>query len=308
MAEYTLQDNACIGADFNGLFQTAEFFRLHAGDYGHYFEWASNAKVLSSVHFTPMGADGLWRSPARGTFAGFATQDGIYHKELFAFYDAVELALRGRGAKQLEVLPAPMAHDPNAFSNQLYLLRTCGYEVTHCDLNQSLEVDARALSDRMTYGNLKRLRKCQREGLIGERLPLSALPDVYETISANRLSKGHSMSMSFNDVQVMANTFPDAVVLFGCRDQKSLAAAGLCLRLSSAVLYVFYWGDRPGYESFSPVVSVANAIYSYAQDEQIRLVDVGTSTLDRSPNFGLLAFKRGLGFCESLKVRMSKKL
>lgn len=308
MADYTFQDNVFLGADTTSLFQQAAFFRLHAGERGRFFEWAADCKVAASVHFTPVGEDGLWRSPANGTFAGFAFEPKFKVRDFFAFSDRIEATLREEGAKRLEVLPAPMSHDPVSFSNQLYLLRTCGYEMTRCDLNQSMEIDARSLSARMTYGNNKRLRKCQREGLLGKQLPLSALPEVYESLVANRSGKGHVLSMTLLQLQTMVDTFPTSIVLFGCQDGASLAAAGLCIRLSPAVLYVFYWGDRPGYEAYSPVVSVADAIYAYAQAEHVKLIDVGTSTLDRDPNFGLIDFKRGLGFTESLKVRMSKKI
>ena len=106
----------------------------------------------------------------------------------------------------------------------------------------------------------------------------------------------------------MAQQLPEAFVLFGCRDGEQLAAAALCLRLSTEVLYVFYWGDRPGYAAQSPVVAVADAIYGYCRSHAIRLLDVGTSTVDREPNIGLIQFKRGLGFSESLKVRMGRSL
>jgi len=55
-------------------------------------------------------------------------------------------------------------------------------------------------------------------------------------------------------------------------------------------------------------VSVADAIYRYAQKIGFKVMDVGTSTIDFEVNFGLLEFKRGLGFAESLKLTMRKKL
>ena len=148
----------------------------------------------------------------------------------------------------------------------------------------------------------------EREGLLTGPLPITALPEVHATLSANRAAKGLAMSMSLPDLQTMAGRFPEAMSLFGCRDAERLIAAALCLRLSADVLYVFYWGDLPGHETFSPVVPLAAAIYGHCQQAGIRLLDVGASTLDVVPNFGLLQFKRGLGFTESLKLRMQKEL
>lgn len=307
MSEYRLLDNNFSNINLGGIFQDAEFFRLHCMGQGHYFEWSKSDKTVGSVHFTSMG-DGFWRSPARGTFAGFVFHSDVRTEDQFAFYHAVETKLKARGARRLEVLPAPMAYDQASFANQIYLLHANGYRITHWDLNHFLTVDKRALSDRMSYGNQKRLRKCLREGLEVKQLPLTALPDVYSALTVNRESKGYVMSMTLEQLQTMVDTFPDAVILFGVRDGHDLAASAVCLRVSLNVLYVLYWGDRPGYTSLSPVVSLADAIYSYCQVQGVELLDVGTSTVNQEPNFGLIQFKRGLGFTESLKVRMSKNL
>lgn len=285
------------------LFQTPAFFRLHAREAAHYFEWVHKGRVAACVHFT-RGVDGLWRSPGRGTFAGYAMREDLRHEELFAFHSAVVARLADEGARQIEVLPAPMSHDPIAFANQVYMLRASGFRLTRCDLDQSLEVTAPPLAERMSYANLKRLRKCRREGLEAQLLPASALAAVYDTLAANRARKGRELSMSHAELQVMAREFPQAMLLFGCTDGERLAAAALCLRLSARVMHVFYWGDAPGYSAFSPVVMLAEAIYAHCQATGVGLLDLGTSTVDIEPDFGLLHFKHGLGFKESLKVRM----
>jgi hypothetical protein len=290
-----------------GLFQSRAFFELHAAGSGVFFEWAHGQRVVASIHLTPL-SDGLWRSPARGTFAGYAFEPSVSQEDLGAFHDAVLQSLVDRGARQIEILPAPMAHDAVAFTNQVYVLRSRGYAISQCDLNHSMEVTDQSLAERMTYGNLKRLRKCEREGLHAEQLPLQDLGAVYEVIEANRQAKGHAMSMSLSQLQTMAERFPDAIVLFGSRDGARLAAAALCLRLGSGILYVFYWGDQPGYATLSPVVGIANAVYRHCQQEGLRLLDVGTSTVDSEAHFGLIQFKRGLGFTESLKLRLLKAI
>lgn len=309
MAEQRLligADPACDSSELpRSLFQTRAFFELHAAGRGVFFEWAQGQRVVASIHVTPL-ADDLWRSPARGTYAGFAFEPSLSQEDLGAFHDAVQQSLVDRGARQVEVLPAPMAHDPVAFANQVYLLRSRGYVISQCDLNHSMAVTDQSLADRMTYGNLKRLRKCEREGLIAEQLPLHDLKAVYEVIEANRLAKGHAMSMSLPQLQTMAERFPEAIVLFGSRDGPRLAAAALCLRLGGGILYVFYWGDQPGYATLSPVVGIADAVYRHCQQEGLRLLDVGTSTVDHEAHHGLIQFKRGLGFTESLKLRLLK--
>lgn len=308
MKSHAFVTNAFICSEYFGLFQSSDYYQIHAVAKSAYFELVCNDKTKACIHFGPAGGKGTWRSPAKGTFAGISFVEDLQLKEIAEFYSKVEDSLKTMGAQEIEIVPAPQAHNAAAFAQQVFVLRSFGFEITRCDINQSLEINSHTLSERMSYGNQKRLRKCQREGLIASQLPLSGLPRVYETLRINRESKGHRLSMSLEQLEIMVDTFPENLALFGCLHGDHFASAAVCIRLSREVLYVFYWGDRPEYATYSPVVSVADAIYRYAQEQGLRILDVGTSTVDREPNFGLLEFKRGLGFSESLKLVMRKTL
>ncbi len=291
-----------------GLFHSPGFFRLHApvgAGNAHFFEWCKGTQVLGSVHFR-RDDQGLWRNPARGTFAGYATR-GLELEGLMDFHAAVENRLQQHGGCGMEILLPPQAHGTVAVAQQIYALRARGLSISRCDLNQSLEVSAVPLSERMSYGNRKRLNKCQREGHEARQVGLDALSEVYACIASNRAAKGYPMSMSLNALQDMATALPDSLVLFECRQNGRVSASAVCLRLDAQTLYVFYWGDAPGQSTHSPVVMVAEAIYTHCQREGVRLLDVGTSTIDTEPHFGLLHFKQGLGMAESLKFRMEKR-
>lgn len=290
----------------DSLFHLPAFHAMHREQRpGGYFELSDERKVRASIHFTAL-ADGRWRSPARGTFGGLWADQEVGLAELQAFLVEVDARLRAAGAQRVEVLPMPQAHDPIGFARSVYLFRALGYGIESCDLNHSLQVDERPLPERMSYGNRKRLNKCLREGLVAQELAASELFQAYDALAANRQSKGYQLSMTLPQVQEMAERFSDRIVLFGVPTDGMLAAAALCLRLSSNLLYVFYWGDRPGFTTQSPVVALAECIYRFCQTNGIRLLDVGTSTLDRVPNHGLIQFKGGLGFSESLKLRLAK--
>jgi hypothetical protein len=308
MAQYQLVENDFTDLPWIGVFGSHAFFDLHAGGHGRFFRWHKDGAPIGAVHFTRTTEAGNWRSPLRGTFAGYSFAADVRLEEMFAFHSAVEDALKASGAKRMEVLLAPMAHDPVAFSHQTYFLRSSGFSISQCDLNQSLEIDNTSFSTRISYGNLKRIRKCDREGFVSGQLAFTELPRVFDVLSSNRRAKGNELSMSQQQLHAMLTAFPQECALFGCEMAGNMVAAAFCLQLSPAALYVVYWGDLPGYESHSPTVHLANAVYTFAQNSEIRILDVGTSTIDLEPNFGLLQFKRGLGFTESLKLRMTKEL
>ena len=113
--------------------------------------------------------------------------------------------------------------------------------------------------------------------------------------------------MSLEQVRQMAVLFPQRLHLFAVyRDdsRQEMVAAALCLALSPQVLYVLYWGDGPDMRSYSPVAMLASHIYAFCAREGFTVLDVGISTLHEEPNFGLVNFKRNLGFTESLKLEM----
>lgn len=291
----------------DSLFHRPAFFRLHATAEARLFEWLVDDAVIASIHFAPTG-EGRWRSPTRGTYAGYWTNPTVAIEELLAFHLAVESRLTELGARSIEILPAPEAYDVPGFAIQLYVLQSSGYQIGQCDLNYTASTEGAPPSERMNYGNRKRLKKCEREGLIASLLPIGALEAVHSAIAANRQAKGYELSMTLDQLKEMATAFPDDMLLFGIPADQELAAAALCLKVRQDVLYVFYWGDRPGYATQSPVVALAATIADYCQANGIGLLDAGTSTVGAEFNSGLIQFKRGLGFKESLKLRLSKKL
>ena len=314
MAKGQLVENRGVGPegaspDLGGLFHTEGFHRLHAAGRGSFLKWQVGDTVVASIHLTEIDT-GHWRSPARGTFAGFATAPHLKLAELAAFQAAVEEHLRRRGARMIELLLPPMAHSPAALAAQIHALHAAGFAISRCDLNQSLLVDSEPLVNRMSPGNRKRLAKCARDAYRCERVDLAELPEVYQVIADNRTAKGHAMSMTLVQLEQMNVACPDRLHLFACRagSDDGLVAAAVCLLVEPELLYVFYWGDRPGHAGHSPVVTVADAIYRHCQALGIRLLDVGVSTVDREANHGLLDFKHGLGFVDSLKLTMSKRL
>jgi len=307
MSDYRLAKNEFVEPTPDDLFQHRKFFELHAGGTGFYFEWLKEGRSAARVHFTQI-EPAVWRSPARGTYGGYHYAAELGLADLGAFCSEVEAALAKSGASKLEIVLAPAAHDQAAFANVTYLLLSSGWRIDRVDLNHSIEIDDRSLSERMSYGNRKRVRKAMREGLRADQLSLDSLPEVYRTLEINRAAKGYELSMTLPQLGQMAEMFPDRMLLFGLPDQGELAAAAVCLRVTTDVLYVFYWGDLPGYSKLSPVALLASRIYDFCGEAGIRILDVGTSTVGREPNDGLIHFKRGLGFSESLKLWLAKDL
>lgn len=292
------------------IFNTPEFFSLHAGDgRGHYFQLAERKSkaVLATLHFTETGAD-CYRSPARGTYGGISSASDVPLEAFEDFLRAAEDVLREEGATQTEIVLPPASHDLPQFSVCFNILTRMGYAPARQELNYDIVVDNQPLSEHMDYGNRKRLNKCLRAGFTASPLGPENYRAAFDLIAANRRRRNFPVTMAYEDIVRMSETFGDRILFFGLARDSALAAAAVCLAVSPDVLYVFYWGDADGMQEYSPVVPLAAAIYAHCQSAGHRLMDVGTSTNHGTPNHGLVRFKRSLGMRESLKLTMTKQM
>lgn len=303
-----LLENQFVDGNLGGIFNTPEFFKLHSKGLGKYFEWESKNKVQASIHFTPTTDHALWRSPLLGTYGGISTAANTKLEALFPFYDAVENCLYEHGARKLEVLLAPFAHDNKVSTDTSYLLMCKGFKITKPDINHHIDITDKDFTELINYGNLKKLKKCYRDGMKSTQLPPYYLRSVHEVIRLNRAEKGIAISMNLKEMQEMVNLFPDRIKLFGCFDGKIMIAASICIQISPEVLYIFYWGDLPSHRTHSPIVAIAETIYKYSKENGVKILDAGTSSVGINPNFGLVNFKENLGFQSSLKLKMEKSL
>lgn len=298
-----VEDPACH------LFNTPAFFQLHAAGRGVYFQLCRRQRgdAVATLHFTEV-APGTFRSPARGTYGAISAAPDVPPSVLETFLDMTEQTLVARGARELHVLLPPASHDLPMFSISTNLFLRRGYTIERHELGYDLSIDERPLAARMESGNRKRFNKCVREGFLATQLAPVDYRRAYDVIAGNRLRRGYPVTMTFEDVMRMAEVFPDRVTFFGVSRGEDLVAAAVCMAVSREVLYVFSWGDTDGMQDHSPVTLLASAIYDSGQAKGFKIVDAGISTVDGEPNQGLIRFKRGLGFGESLKLTFAKRI
>ena len=268
------------------IFHSRTYFDLHAGT--HYLQSGSSVLPIWTV-------GGTSHSPLRGTFAGPSSGS------LKDLERVVDMAIDLRG--QFHFKLAPAGHDEAHFAQAVNVLLRKGFKITRHDLNYEARIaGAACLELRMDRGQVKHLHAAERLGWHVE--PCAFNGQVYDVIADNRKRKGRSLSMSYDAVKAMADTFPEDVICF-CIPRKAYLATAICLRLSPDILYVYAWGDMEGAEH-SPCVLLACGIYDWCAMNGVKLMDIGTATEDGVPNEGLIAFKTRLGFSPSLKVTMSR--
>lgn len=256
------------------IFHSIEFFHLHDGT-----KW-----LESGGFYLPLWEnEGKYLSPKHGTYCGFSGSSLADMEDIVRQID-----------KPCRIKLAPSGHDQELFSLSVNTLLRNGFKIVEHELNYERAVigtfeDALSKSNRKIYRNSIYIDK-----------PIS-IENAYRLIQESRKRKGRDLSMSLDQVEQMHKAIGFKV--FSVGTPSGYYGAALCLLVRPDILYVYAWGDGVGK---SPTVKLAGVVYDYCKSNAIRLMDIGTSTVNGIPDEGLIAFKRSLGFRESLKLTMER--
>lgn len=293
------------------IFNRPAFHLLHRprSPSGVYFQLRNylTGKTVGVFHALTT-SPGVFASPGRGSYGGFEVIEDLPIDDLKLFISLVEGTLRMLGGRRLDLILPPLVYAPERVALAFHALTMAGYRVTRQELNQSIEIrhgDFLALGN---YANRKRFNRAVREGVSARRLNREEFRNAYNVIVESREKKNYAISMSWPQIEEMAETFPDDIIVFGGFLHDSMIAAAICVRVNGEILYVFSWGERSGFEGISPVTVIAAALYRFARSADIQLLDLGTSSVQGEPNHGVFAFKKSLGAKPSVKMYFTKEL
>ena len=307
--KYEVYINHFLNSDCHHLFNDPDYFKIHSvssNDCYAQLVRCSDGVVFGTLMFHEVEA-AVYASPGRGTFGGPSFISELDLLVCEKFLKSTTDYLRRQGGREIRVRLAPVGHDISLFAITSNCLLREGYLVERTELNYETQINDINFMDRVAHGTRKRIRKAKRDGFVCKHESFSALPEIHQLLAENRSRLGVSISMSLDQLSQLREVFPERVHLFAVyRDgtQQDMAAAAVCLAVSTKILYVFYWGDADGMRSYSPVTLLASSIYEFGAKRGFTLLDAGTSTIDGEPNHGLVIFKRNLGFSESLKIEM----
>lgn len=154
----------------------------------------------------------------------------------------------------------------------------------------------------------QKLRASFKAGLTFEKIgPGVDAHEAYAIIKNNRVSKGYPLHMSYEDVVKTMGVID--VDFFIVRDstQKGVASA-MVFHVATGIVQVIYWGNIDGSDELKPMNFLSYKVFEYYKEKKMQVVDIGPSTDNSIPNFGLCDFKQGIGCVTSAKYSFSLKL
>jgi len=262
-------------------------------------------KIYCCIHFNV--GDAVAHSPLRAPFGSVEFAPSLPPEKLFAFLQYAEAALKAKNITRI-IIKAP----PENHSEYLPIVHTffvnLGYRIINSEIAVGIRIADQSLDGHLHRSERRRLEKARNAGLQFMQLPVKELQRVYNFIATCRHEKKFDLSMPFERLQESAAAFPERYILFALYKQDVLTAASICIRVNENILYDFYHDHSAEYDHLSPVVMLVAGIYAWCHEQNIGLLDLGTSATGNTPNFSLLKFKLLLGGKPANKFTFQKDL
>lgn len=263
-------------------------------------------KIVAQIHFLISNEVAL--SPFKAPFGSFEFSASLSPEALLDFIVDVGNKLKEKSVRKIQIKDAPQIYRPEQAALLSVLLQNAGYKISTTEIHTSIAVDEKPWEDKISYAELKRLKKCKREKLAFKRLDENNFEKVYKFIQSCRQERGTLLSLTLDEINNVAAFCKEDFLLFSVFQDDEMIAASVSLKVNEQILYDFYHGHTRTADTLSPVVALIDGMYTYCSENGYKLIDLGTSSLGNKTNFSLLNFKTQLGGINSMKATFEKEL
>lgn len=250
--------------------------------------------------------EGVWAAPFSAPFTNIiALRKDTTVEYLYEFIRLVIEYIRELDGKSISLYLPANIYDEHYNAQVMNALLGCGFSIQYEDINYSFDLQGIKIE---TYESIihhnarKNLHIALRSALSFEKCGTNKeIEEAYDIIASNRASKGYPLRMS---KELLLKTI--SVVNHDCFIVKvnglSIASA-IVYRITKDIAQVIYWGDMPGYTEYKPINYIAYQLISFYKQLGFRILDIGPSTEEGIPNYGLCNFKESIGCVPSAKFR-----
>ena len=222
----------------------------------------------------------------------------------------------GAVSRVIKITSYPFSYAQEQAHTLTQVLLQQNFIIKNSEITHFLDITKQSFSENISPAAQRRLKKCQKnENLIFEKYILAddldekrkQLNICYNIFVENRQRKKYPVSIDFESLFRLFCEFPDEHTIFVVKDLDTIISFSVAIRINKSILYHFIPADVVGYEAFSPMIFLLNGMYEYCQKEKIKILDLGISTDNGMPNYGLIRFKKSLGAKSSLKLTFEKE-
>lgn len=292
------------------VFDTAEFNDLNK----HKCEEV--VYLLFKEHKIRLGIIGglknkTFKSSFSAPFGGFSYIDS--HIRISFVDSALDLLIDWCKQHELECLNItlpPSIYNQSFITKQVNSLYRKNFDFAKVELNyvfyaKNLNENYIQNLNRKTRANLKQAFKQNLRFYHCENQ--SENKQAYDVIREHKKTQGYPIKLSWKDV-VNTTAFINADFFLLYNMEEIPIASAIVFYVSAAIVQIIYWGDIRKYSNLRPMNYLSYKIFEYYKNQGIKVIDLGPSSENSIPNYGLCNFKEGIGCDITTKFNLELRL
>lgn len=292
----------------HNAFNRAEFLRLNIGkvDELHCLVISKGNSARFAVSFG-MNAHSM-RCPFSASFGYIEDIKGGQSIENYEYaLRLIDEYMNMLMPDKVEITLPPSFYRQSEISTWAFLLDLYGWRAERTDLDYAFRIPE-IISDYenvIAHNARKNLRISMQNGFELKKCEsLDEKKEAYRIIKLNRDSKGYNLAMTEQEVLDTIKVV-DADMYLLHADGINYASA-LVYEVSPKIGLVVYWGDIPDVGDKKVMNYLPYALLNEYHSRGFEYLDIGTSTLNGRPNYGLSNYKDSIGCVKTIKLTFSK--
>jgi len=253
----------------------------------------------------------VFYSPFSAPFGGFSfLSSDIRLQAIDEALDLLKNWATEKKFKSINITLPPSIYKESFIAKQTNCLFRKDYETNKVDLNYSFHLDDfdENYPNNIWYNARKNLKIARNSGLTFEKcISDDKKKQAYEIIRLNRDARGFPLRMTWQQVTETTNIMP-ADFFVVKNDQQLPIASAVIFHVSEAVMQIVYWGDLPEFAGLKTMNFLSCKVFEYYKSVDKKIVDIGPSSENSLPNYGLAEFKEGIGCHIEPKFTFIQKL
>lgn len=248
-------------------------------------------------------------SPFSAPFGGFeCTSEDIRLQQIDAALNSLEVWTKEKSFQGIRIVSPSFFYNEN-FLNKIY---NCLYRASFVSANIELNYQFPTYkfdenySNSIWYNAKKNLKRAQQSDLTFEKLKPENGKFAYDIIEQNRKERGFPLRMTWGQVQETMKII--TVDFFVVKKEETPIGSALIFQVTNEIVQVVYWGDLPEFAEHKTMNFLSFNVFQYYKSQGIKNIDIGPSTENSIPNYGLCEFKESIGCDISIKTEFYKKL
>lgn len=252
---------------------------------------------------------GEWKAPFSAPFADIIyLKKDVSVEQIYAFVAGLNSYAEECGVRKVNIYLPANIYNEQSNARLMNALIGNGYHIVYEEINYSFDlrdINIDLYPTKISHMGKKNLRIGMDSGLwLHHCESLREKEEAYNIIKINRESRGFPLRMSRD--QVMDTIEIVDHDLFLLKKDEITIASSVVYRVTEDVAQVVYWGNIPGVGEYKPINYLAYELIKFYKKQNFKILDIGPSTEEGVPNFGLCTFKESIGCIPSAKFRYQR--